>query len=201
MPAHDEDTGDIAAPTLPNRRRFLGMTALAAGSALLAGCEDPKPSDTGFKGKSAVATPLPAVDAVTALNNVLAVEHQAIFTYNNVAHFLGPVEAATAAGFRKDHEAHRDALIARISALGVAPVAAKPTYDIAPAPTDQASALKVLAAVEDAAGKTDYRMVAGSSSGDVRAFLMTIMSNEAQHSAVLLGATGQSPIPAPFQSA
>jgi hypothetical protein len=200
-PAYNEDTADIAAFTFPNRRRFLGMTALAAASALLGGCEDPKPSDAGFVGKSAVGTPLPPVDAVTALNTVLAVEHRAIFTYLSVTHFLSPALAATADGFRKDHEEHRDALSARISALGGAPAPPKTTYDIAPAPTDQASALKALAALEDTAGKTDYRMLAGSATGDVRAFLMTIMSNEAQHSAILLGTTGQTPIPAPFQSA
>ena len=201
MPAHDEDTGDIAALTFPNRRRFLGMTALAAGSALLAGCEDRKPADTGFVGKSAVQTPLPSVDPVTALNTILALEHQAIFTYVSVAHFLSPAVAATADGFRMDHEAHRDALSAKVTALGGTPAPAKATYDVAPAPTDQVSALKALAALEDTAGKTDYRMLAGTASGDLRAFLMTIMSNEAQHSAILLGATGQTPIPAPFQSA
>lgn len=200
VPAPDEDMGDTVAATVPNRRSFLGMAAVAAGTALLAGCEDPKPSDAGFAGKSAQATPYPSLAPVTALNTVLAVEHQAIFTYSAVAPLLNPAVAAQAASFRSDHEAHRDALSARIQALGGTPDAAKPAYDISPAPTDQPTALAALAALEDTAGKTGYRMVAGTDDTPLRTFLMTIMAAEGQHSSILLVEDGQPPIGPPFQS-
>ncbi|HEY6379744.1 MAG TPA: ferritin-like domain-containing protein, partial [Candidatus Dormibacteraeota bacterium] len=117
-----------------------------------------------------------------------------------VAHLLSAVVASQAASFRTDHEAHRDALSARIQALGGTPEAAKPTYDITPAPTDQASALRALAAIEDTAGKTGYRMVAGTGDTPLRTFLMTIMAAEGQHSSILLAEDGQPPIGPPFQS-
>jgi bacterioferritin (cytochrome b1) len=193
--------GDTAASMIPSRRGFLGIAAAAAGSALLAGCEDVKPTDSSFQAQSAKATPHPVVDATTALNTVLAVEHQAIFTYTTLAPLLTNAGVVSeAAEFRADHEAHRDALSTRIQGLGGTPVAAKPSYDLTPAPTDQPGALTALAAVEGLAAKTGYSMIAGSQGPEVRTFLMSIMAAEAQHSAIILAAGGQEPIGVPFQT-
>lgn len=183
----------------PSRRGFLGIAAAAAGAPLLAGCEDRKPSEAGFVPAPVKPGTAPAVDAVTALNTTLAAEHQAIATYTLLTPLL-TATASTLGRFKKDHEAHRDALIARVRAAGGTPVAALPSPTLSPAPANEAAALAAAADLEDAVAKTCFRMVAGSADAAVRTVLVSIMGAEAQHSAVLRAAGGQAPVPAPFQT-
>lgn len=195
---------DTAPSAAPSRRGFLGLAAAAAGATLLSGCTDPRPGDAGFKAGTVLPTPYPEVDPVTGLNTVLAIEHQAVFAYNAVASLLSPAVATLAAGFRKDHETHRDALTRRVRSLGATPVAAQPTYDLVPSPgpqpSDETAALKVAADLEDTAAKSYYHVVAGTADAALRAFLVSIMGDEAQHSAILRAATGQDPVTTAFQA-
>lgn len=191
--------GDSAPFPPPTRRGFLGMTAGAAGSVLLVGCTDPSPSENGFRAGVARATPYPEVAPDKALNTVLALEHQAIHAYGAVMPLLTPSTRGLAGGFLRDHQAHRDALRARLVGLGASPVTAQPSYDLgSPPPADEASALTAAAGLEELAARTYYAMLAGSSDPALLQFLASIMGDEAQHAAVLLAATGKPPVPASF---
>lgn len=183
------------------RRAFLGTAAGAAGALLLAGCEDPIPSDRGFKPQPGSATAAPPQDPVKGLNAALAIEHQAIFAYTAVAPLLSSGTAALAASFRHDHETHRDALSAHITSLGGAPVPAQPSYDLGTKPASETDALKAAADLEETAAKAYFKLTTTIEDPAQVQFLASIMGDEAQHAAILRAATGSSPLPAPFQGA
>lgn len=177
------------------------MAAAAAGSTLLVACEDARPSDGAFKAQGAGSAAAP-LDPVTALNTVLAIEHQAIYAYTTLAPKLTtPAVLALATGFLKDHTAHRDALIGKVGSLGGTPVPAKATYDLSPAPTTEAQVVKAAAGLEALAAATYFKLLPGLGDPALLAFLATIMGDEAQHAAVLEAALGKPPVPGSFQGA
>jgi hypothetical protein len=140
---------------------------------------------------------------VKLLNEGLAGEHFGIAAYQAArdSGLLDEGTAAVAKAFQGDHEAHRDRLATLVTARGGEPVPALAIESYAAQFPPLGSAADIVTyAIELEAGAA-RASVASVAQFEDRALALVaaqIGAVEAQHWAVLLGATGQNPVPAPF---
>jgi hypothetical protein len=140
---------------------------------------------------------------VDLMNQGLAGEHFGIAAYEAAigTGLLDDGTVAVARSFQSDHACHRDLLIEQIQARGgVAPVALA-ADDYAREYPPLASAADILAyAIELEAGAARASIFSVAEFEDRQLALLAarIGAVEAQHWAVLLGATGANPVPAPL---
>ena len=181
-------------PTRPTRRRLLGAAGAAVGAAALGGCGGgPAPHRGG-------PSPTPA-DAVHLLDAALVVEHTTVHGYDVAVPLLSATTATSGSAFRQHHVDHRDRLAQIISRLGGTPTPAKDTYDIGPAPADEAGALSLLTSLEEQAAKTHLSTLSRLGDAGLLQALGSIMADEAQHAAVLRTVLQQDPAPSAFMTA
>jgi hypothetical protein len=79
----------------------------------------------------------------------LVAEHAAIFGYGAAGARLDPATVALAAQAESAHRSRRDALVLRLTGRGATAPAAEPAYALPFPVTDQASALKLMIAMEE----------------------------------------------------
>ncbi len=97
----------------------------------------------------------------------LAAEHAAIYAYGAIgAHLTGSL-ATAARNADAAHRARRDALVLQLSEGGATPAATDPAYELPFAVTDQASAVKLAAEIEDRTGAV-WRSELAATTGDRR---------------------------------
>jgi hypothetical protein len=140
---------------------------------------------------------------VDILNEGLAGEHFGIAAYAAAlgSGLLEEPVAAVARSFQADHEQHRDLLIEQIERRGGTPVAALEAAEYAQKYPPLRTVADILAyAIELEAGAARGSVFTVDEYEDRELALLAarIGAVEAQHWAVLLGATGANPVPAPL---
>ena len=140
---------------------------------------------------------------IDIMNQGLAGEHFGIAAYAAArgSGLLDESVASVAKSFQADHEHHRDLLIEQIEQRGGTPVAALEASEYAKEYPPLTSVEEILAyAIELEAGATRGSVFTVDKYEDSELALLSarIGAVEAQHWAVLLGATGANPVPSPL---
>jgi bacterioferritin (cytochrome b1) len=179
-----------------SRRRFLGIAgagvAVGASGALLTGCGD----DT--KSAAARATPDESDTAdVELLNSVLDLELMVVAAYKAGAARLRGSNLRIAKGFLEQEQEHVDALAAAIRDLGGTPNGPKSSYTF-PRMRSQGTAIRFAVDLENTVVAAYIDALPKFSKAALRSTAAAIVTCEAEHIAVLLGALGQPQAPAPF---
>jgi len=176
-----------------SRRRFFHMSgvSVAGGSAMfLSACSD----DT----KTPVVGPDESDEAdVEILNSALDLELMAVAAYKTGAAKLNGEVLAVGKLFLEQEQEHADGLMAAIKDAGGKPNRAKASYDF-PALGSQTDVLRFAIDLENTAIAAYIDALPKLGEGDLRATAAAIISNEAEHVAVLLGALGEEQVPDAF---
>jgi len=178
-----------------SRRRFFHMSGVgvAAGSAVfLAACSD----DTKLSQEEIGPDESDAAD-VELLNSALDLELMTVAAYKaGAARLKGDVLQAGKLFLQHEQE-HADGLVATIKDAGGKPNQARASYDF-PALRSQRDVLRFAIDLENTAIAAYIDLLPKLGTGDLRATAAAILSNEAEHVAVLLGALGEEQVPDAF---
>jgi rubrerythrin len=188
------DVSRIMRDAVSRRSFFQGAgVTLAGGSAVfLAACGD----DDGDETTTSAGVEGTGGD-VGILNSALALELTAIEAYTKGAALLrGPVLAA-GKEFLSQEQEHADALTKAINQLG-GDVSAQPMKLDFSGLQKQMDVLEFATDLENVAIAAYVDAVPKLSTGDLRATAAQIVTNEAEHVAVLQGALGNQPAPEAF---
>ena len=177
-----------------SRRRFFRMSgvSVAGGSAVfLAACGDDTKSTTP-------QGPDESDEAdVEILNSALDLEFMAVAAYKaGAAKLKGDVLQAGKLFLEQEQE-HADGLAAAIKEAGGRPNRAKTRYEF-PELRSQDDVLKFAIDLENTAIAAYIDALPKLGKGDLRATAAAIISNEAEHVSVLLGALGEQQVPGAF---
>ena|GEM_PF-582302 len=173
--------------SVPARSRRSLLAGAAGATALaLAGCGS-KPLREKIRDGAHVAP-----GDLGPLNALLDVEHYAIAAYAAAIPLLGPAAARAGKQFLAQELAHAVELSDLVHRAGGRPHKPPASYNLGH-PRDQAQALALLQHVEDVQLGAYLERLPDLSGGHVRATLVTIYANEAQHLAVLRMAAGETP--------
>ena len=177
-----------------SRRRFFEMSgvSVAAGSAMfLAACGGDEPSATS-------SGPDESDQAdVEILNSALDLELMAVAAYKAGAAQLKGSALNVGKLFLEQEQEHADGLSSAIKDAGGKPNRAKASYDF-PVLRSQTDVLRFAVDLEYTAIAAYIDALPKLSPGDLRATAAAIVSNEAEHVAVLLGALGEEQVPFAF---
>jgi hypothetical protein len=140
---------------------------------------------------------------VDVMNEGLAGEHFGIAAYAAAlgSGLLDEAVAAVARSFQADHEHHRDVLVEEIERRGGTPVAALAAAEYAekyPPLTSVGDVLAYATELEAGAARGSVFSVDQYEDRELALLAARIGAVEAQHWAVLLGATGADPVPSPL---
>ena len=180
-----------------SRRRFFQRSGVIAGAAgapamFLAACGD------GTTTPDVLTGPDESDQAdVEILNGALDLELLAVAGYKAGAARMRGSVLDIGKRFLEQEQEHADALSAAIKDAGGRPNRAKSSYDL-PELRTQADALRFAADLENTAIAAYIDALPKLSQGDLRATAAAIITNEAEHVAVLLDALGQNPTPTAF---
>jgi rubrerythrin len=147
---------------------------------------------------------------VKIMNIALGLEHQAIAAYNAGAEtkLLSDGALKVAVKFLKQHEEHRDALAKTVKAFGGKPVEAQAKYDVVKIAAGvkvnelktEKDILTLAMRLEAQATSAYYGAIPGIASKDVLKAAVSIMADEAVHTALLRQVLGEDPAPSAFVS-
>jgi len=176
-----------------SRRRFFRMSGVSvAGSSamFLAACgSNTSPVQTGPDESDAAD--------VEILNSALDLELMAVAAYKAGAARLSGAVLQVGKAFLEQEQEHADGLAGAIRDAGGTPNRAKASYDF-PALGSQTDVLKFAVELEGTAIAAYIDALAKFSQGDLRATAAAILTNEAEHMAVLLGALDLPQVPEAF---
>jgi rubrerythrin len=178
-----------------SRRRFFRLSGvcLAGGSAVfLAACAD----DTKTPGVRTGPDESDQAD-VEILNSALDLELMAVAAYKAGAARLTGDVLQVGKAFLEQEQEHADGLAQAIKDAGGMPNRPKPSYDF-PTLRSQNDVLRFAVDLEDTAIAAYIDALPKLSQGDLRATAAAIVTNEAEHVAVLLGALGKNQVPDAF---
>jgi len=179
--------------TSPGSRRAFFRSAgvgFAGGSAvLLAACGDDGDSETG---PASGATP-----DVEILNSALDLENTAVAAYAAGAPRLTGAVRALGAQFLGQEREHAAALGQAIKQLGGTPTKPKAAYDF-PEFKGQEDVLNFALDLEGTAVAAYIDALPKVSDPELRGTASAILTNEAEHISVLLGALGRPQVPSAF---
>ncbi|HEX8157224.1 MAG TPA: ferritin-like domain-containing protein [Solirubrobacteraceae bacterium] len=178
-----------------SRRRFFRMSgvSLAGGSAVFLGaCGD----DTKSSGVKSGQDESDQAD-VEILNSALDLELLAVAAYKTGAALLKGDVLQIGKTFLEQEQEHADGLSQAITDAGGTPNRAKASYDF-PKLSSQNDVLKFAVNLENTAIAAYIDALPKLSQGDLRATAAAIVTNEAEHVAVLLGALGKNQVPDAF---
>ena len=133
-------------------------------------------------------TAVQAVRAGPALQAALAAEHAAIFGYGVAGAHLSRSRKSAAEQDWTEHNVARDTLTAMISAVGMTPVDAQAFYRLPFEVTDEASAAKLAAYLEEGVTRAYLGLVAVSDQR-LRTFGALAMQGPAERAAFWRGTT------------
>jgi rubrerythrin len=177
-----------------SRRAFLrqaGVVTVGSSAVFLAACgkkKSSKPNEEAAKRDAEI------------LNGALDLEHTAIAVYTAGAPLLKGDVLKLGRQFLSQEKEHADALETAIRDAGGRPNRPKPSYDF-PSVTDQAGTLKLATMIENVAIAAYLDAIPRLASGDLRATAASIVTSEAEHLSVLLGAQGRPQVPNAFVGA
>jgi rubrerythrin len=180
-----------------SRRRFFERSGVLVGAVggpamFLAACGD---SATTPK---AVTGPDESDEAdVEILNGALDLELMSVAAYKTGAGHLRGQMLEVVKRFLEQEQAHADGLATAITDAGGRPNRPKSAYDF-PAMRSQTGVLRFAVDLENTAIAAYVDALPKLTEGDLRATVASIITNEAEHVAVLLDALGEDPIPSAF---
>jgi rubrerythrin len=180
-----------------SRRRFFQRSGVIAGAVggpamLLAACGDPDATP------NVVTGPDESDQAdVEILNGALDLELQAVAAYKIGAGRLRGSMLEFAKTLLEQEQEHADALAAAIKDAGGRPNRPKSSYEF-PVLRDQTAVLRFAVTLENTAIAAYIDALPKLSQGELRATAAGIITNEAEHLAVLLEALGMNPTPSAF---
>jgi rubrerythrin len=178
-----------------SRRRFFRMSgvSLAGGSAVfLAACGD----DTKSSGVKTGPDESDQAD-VELLNSALDLELMAVAAYMAGAARLKGDVLQIGKAFLEQEQEHVDGLTQAIKDSGGTPNRAKASYDF-PKLSSQNDVLRFAVDLENTAIAAYIDVLPKFSQADLRATAAAILTTEAEHIAVLLGALGDNQVPDAF---
>ena len=173
-----------------SRRRFLqtsGVATAGASSALLAAC--------GGSGKKQDESATAADIAI--LNSALDLENTAIAAYTAGAPLLKGELVKLGRELLGQEKEHADALSTTVTQLGGHPTRPKANYQF-PRTRTQRDVLRLANTIEHEAIVAYREALPRLSTADLRATVASILTNEAEHVSVLLGALGRPQVPTAF---
>jgi bacterioferritin (cytochrome b1) len=183
----------------PTRRAFMrmsGVTVVGGSAVFIAACgssDDSTSSTSSASGTTAMSS-----DAdVAILNSALDLEHTAIAAYTAGAPLLRGIALASAKRFLSQEQEHADGLSQAIKQLGGTPNAARSSYDFG-RPKTQTDVLRLADMIENTAVAAYIDAIPKLQDPNLRATAAAIVTNEAEHIAILRGALGEQPVPAAF---
>lgn len=187
---------------LASRRSLLrgaGLVAAAGGSGLLlAACED----EDGVGSEEAAGGGSPgAMGDVDILSRALDLENVAIAAYEAGASLLRGEALALARTLLEHEQEHADALTMAIRELGGSPGRAGSAEEYArdfPELKSQEDVLHFAVEVENMGIAAYLEGLGELSTGNLRATVASVVTNEAEHLAALLGALGEDQVPQAF---
>ena len=178
-----------------SRRRLFGMAgvgAAGASAALLTGCGD----DTKSPSSQSAPDESDAAD-VELLNAALDLELMVVEAYKAGAGALRGSNLQIAQGFLEQEQAHADSLASAIRDAGGRPNGPKSSYDYRRW-RSQRAVLRFAVDLENTVIASYIDVLPKLSQRDLRATAAAIVTCEAEHIAVLLGALGEPQVPAAF---
>jgi len=175
-----------------SRRRFFhaaGVATAGGSAAFLAAC--------GGSGKAKNETAAAADIAI--LNSAIDLENTAIAAYTAGAPLLKGEVLKLGREFLSQEKEHANALSTAVTQLGGHPSRPKAAYDF-PRVRTQRDVLLLANTIEHEAIAAYLDALPKLSSPDLRATAASIVTNEAEHVSVLLGALGRPQVPTAFVS-
>lgn len=176
--------------------RLAGVTTVGGSAVFLAACGDDdeddaaRTTDTGG-GEGDIAV----------LNSALDLEHLAVAAYTAGAGLLEGDVREVGALFRDQEQEHADGLAQAIRDLGGTPSEPKPEREYAPmfeGLESQEDVLRFAVDLENTAVAAYIDALPKLTSGELRGTAAAIVTNEAEHISVLLGALGEDQVPDAF---
>lgn len=185
-----------------SRRRFFALSGVGVvgGSAVfLTACGGgEEESSAGGAGQSEVTeAKSPRETDVQILNTAIDLEHMAVAAYTAGAKLLKGSALAAGKQFRDHEQEHADGLATAIKDLGGKANTPRRGYDF-PTLRSQADVLNFAIDIENTAIAAYIDALPKLATPELRATAAAIITNEAQHVAVLLGALGKEPVPDAF---
>lgn len=169
-----------------------GVSVAGGSAVLLAACSD----DTKLPQSEIGPDESDAAD-VEILNGALDLELMAVAAYKVGAGRLKGDLLQVAKLFLQHEQEHADGLAAAIKDAGGKPNRPQASYDF-PRLRSQEDVLRFAIDFENAAIAAYIDALPKLGEGELRATAASILSNEAEHVAVLLDALGEEPVPAAF---
>lgn len=167
-----------------------GVSMLGASAVFLGAC--------GNGGGATGAAPAGGSgEEVAILNSALDLEHLAVAAYIAGAPLLGGDTRRLASRLLAHEQQHADALARTIRDLGGTPHAPRSSYDL-PELDGPSDVLRLANDLEHTAVAAYLDALPRLSSPDLRATAAAIVTTEAEHVAVLLGALGRPQVPSAF---
>lgn len=169
------------------------LRAAGAGlaGALLAGC-----GSESLRAQVHNSKPVLHTD-VDLLNHLLHLEHTAIAAYTAGTPLLPPQTVKAGQLFLNDELAHAGALAGLVRAAGGKPIKPAPSYDLGH-PRSSEEVLALLHRIERAQISAYLAALPRLEPATVRQSITSILTNDAQHVAVVRAALGQPAVPAAF---
>jgi bacterioferritin (cytochrome b1) len=180
-----------------SRRSFFrwGGVALSGGTAMFLGaCGS---GDAGRATSSVASAGSAETTDIRILNSALDLEHLAIYAYTAGAKILKGAVLKEAKLFLSHEKAHAAGLEQAIKGLGGTPNAARASYPLGN-PKSQTDVLKLANMIENIAVKAYVEAIPQLARPELRATAAAIVTNEAQHIAVLRFNLGKPPVPSAF---
>jgi rubrerythrin len=177
------------------RRRFFqasGVTFVGGSAVFIAACGDDDDDE-----ESTTAGGGGGQGDVAILNGALALELTAVEAYGKGAPLLKGAVLDAGEVFLTQEQEHADGLTTAIDQLGGKATAKKMTLDYSGLKS-QADVLNFATDLENVAIAAYVDAIPKLSSPDLRATAAQIVTNEAEHVSVLLGALGQDQVPDAF---
>lgn len=184
-----------------SRRRFFarsGVSVAGGSAAFLAACGGKKENSAGSSGQGDVTkAKSPRETDVAILNTALDLEHMAVAAYTAGAPMLKGAALSAGKTFRAHEQEHADGLTTAIKDLGGKPNRTRGTYDF-PTLRNQDDVLTFAVDIESTALAAYIDALPKLSMSQLRGTASAIVTNEAEHIAVLLAALGEDPVPDAF---
>lgn len=180
-----------------SRRALLsgaGATLVTGGALALAGCGRKEPV-----GRKAVKKAKPKVQRsdLAVLAELLDLERKTVAAYTAGFPLLSRSDAKTAKQFLNEELEHTGELLSLIKAAGGPAPLRSASYDLGH-PSNDREVLALLHELERAQVAAYLSALPRLKPGPVRAAVSSILTNDAQHIAVIRGALGLIPVPSPF---
>ena len=178
--------------------RLAGVTTVGGSAVFLAACGDDDDDDDG---QAATTDTGGGEGDIAVLNSALELEHLAVAAYTAGAGLLEGDVREVGTLFRDQEQEHADGLAQAIRELGGTPNEPKPEREYAPmfeGLRNQEDVLRFAVDLENTAVAAYIDALPKLTSGELRGTAAAIVTNEAEHISVLLGALGEDQVPDAF---